>query len=289
MALHSNDQDLKSRARAFRELHDQSNAFVLPCAWDAFSALLFEQAGFACVGTTSGGVNWVNGRRDYVYTTPRSEMLRAYGEIARATSLPVSADLENGYGDDAADVADTILTSIDEGMVAGSIEDQCDVPTDDLCTNGTLFDKTVAVNRIRAAREAADSSAIQYTLTARCEVYYTSCKNPFAEAVDRLNAYSEAGADCLFAPGLNDLSELEALVKEVDGPISFGMGATEKPLTVAMLEDIGVRRISTGGGLTRAVLGLLQRASTEIAESGEFGYLDDALSEKQINEIFEQR
>jgi len=128
MSLYSNDPDLVCRARAFRELHLQSKAFVLPCAWDAFSALLFEQAGFLCVGTTSGGVNWVNGRRDYVYTTPRYEMLRAYAEIARATSLPVSADLENGYGDDAEDVAATILASIEGGIVAGSIEDQCDVP-----------------------------------------------------------------------------------------------------------------------------------------------------------------
>jgi len=114
---------LSEQASTFRKLHDNQSIFVMPCAWDPFSAKLFEQAGFSCIGTTSGGVNWVRGRKDYIYNTPKSEMLSAYGEIVRATTLPVSGDLENGYGDDPTDVADTIRKSISEGMVGGSIED----------------------------------------------------------------------------------------------------------------------------------------------------------------------
>ena len=281
-------QNKSACASSFYDLHQAEPTFVMPCAWDAFSALLFERAGFQCVGTTSGGVNWIKGRKDYIYTTPADEMLRAYSEIADATSLPVSADLENGYGSHADDVAATITASINAGMVGGSIEDMCVVPGDEKFTNGELYEPDVAVERIRAARAAADAAPFQYTLTARCEVYYTSYSDPFAVSVDRLNAYREAGADCLFVPGLNSLRELELLVKEVNGPINFGMGATDYPITVHMLEDIGVRRISTGGGLTRATFGLLHNAVTELLNSGSFDYLDTALSEESINKLLDQ-
>jgi len=210
--------------------------------------MLFEQAGFSCIGTTSGGVNWVRGRKDYVYSTPAKEMIDAYSEIARSTSLPVSGDLENGYGLSVDTVSDTIRDAIALGMVGGSIEDQKIVPTDAEYSNGSLFEKDEAASRIMAARAAADASGVVFTLTARCEVYYTGSDSPFNVAVERLNAYREAGADCLFVPGLNDLDLISRLVKEVDGPISFGMGATPEPITLSMLEDAGVRRVSTGGG-----------------------------------------
>ncbi len=283
--LPNDSQGLIARAVAFNNLHRAERTFVMPCAWDAFSALLFERAGFECVGTTSGGVNWVKGRRDYIYTTPADEMLLAYREIADATVLPVSADLENGYGDHANDVAATITASINAGLVGGSVEDTQAVPTDARFTNGELYDLDVAVERIRAARVAADRAPFPYTLTARCEIYYTSCSNPFSESVKRLTAYREAGADCLFVPGLNNLPELEQLVQEVNGPINFGMGATDNPITVRMLEDIGVQRISTGGGLARAAFGLLHNAVAELASSGSFEYLDAALSEESINKL----
>lgn len=276
---------ITSAAEDFKSLHENSSLFVMPCAWDAFSAMLFEQAGFKCIGTTSGGVNWVRGRRDYVYSTPRDEMLRAYGEIATATKLPVSADLENGYAESPESVAETIRGSIDAGLVGGSIEDQQIVPTDENCSNGELFELDQAVERIRAARQAADDTGTVFTLTARCEVYYTHFTDPYAEAVKRLNAYYEAGADCLFVPGLNDLESLSQLVRDVDGPVSFGMGATPEPMTLAMLEDAGIRRVSTGGGLTRATFGLLASAVSDIVTKGEFGYLDGSLSEAKINQV----
>jgi len=275
----------KHKAKRFKALHDGSKLFVMPCAWDAFSALLFEQVGFKCIGTTSGGVNWVRGRMDYVYSTPRVEMLTAFGEIATATSLPVSGDLENGYGHSPQQVAQTIRESISHGMIGGSIEDQGSVATDTNFTNAKLIAIDLAADRIRAARAAADESELDYTLTARCEVYYTNCADPYKEAVTRLNTYREAGADCLFVPGLNDLKSLELLVKDVDGPISFGMGATPQPVTLTMLEDIGISRVSTGGGLTRATFGLLQKSVEKILASGNFDYLVDALSESQVNRI----
>ena len=280
-------RNLVSAAETFKSLHQSSALFVMPCAWDAFSATLFELAGFPCIGTTSGGVNWVKGRKDYVYSTPRAEMLRAYGEIARATNLPVSGDLENGYGEDPEDVAETIRGSIAAGMVGGSIEDQGVVPSDEQFSNGELIEFNCAVERIRIAREAAKTTGLSYTLTARCEVYYTNCDNPYGEAVKRLNAYEEAGADCLFVPGLNDLDSLKQLVRDVDGPISFGMGATPTPLTLNMLEDVGIRRVSTGGGLTRATFGLLKSAVEDLVANGTFEYLDNALSETEVNGLLD--
>lgn len=187
-------------ARKFRLLHDTDKIFIMPCAWDAFSAILFQQAGFSCVGTTSGGVNWSHGRQDYVYSTAAEDMLDAYTKIVRATSLPVSGDLENGYGEYPEAVASTISGAIAAGMVGGSIEDQKNVPTDETFSNGVLFSMDDAVERIKYARQAADASGIEFTLTARCEVYYTANDDCLSIAIERLNAYREAGADCLFVP-----------------------------------------------------------------------------------------
>lgn len=285
--VHSDD--LLASAEAFKALHESTSLFVMPCAWDAFSAMLFERAGFSCIGTTSGGVNWVRGRRDYVYSTPRAEMLDAYAEISKSTNLPVSGDLENGYGTSPEEVAETIRGSILAGMVGGSIEDQGIVPCDESSGYGELIEFSCAVERIRAARAAALTSGIPYTLTARCEVYYTKCDDPYGEAVKRLNAYREAGADCLFVPGLNDLKSLEQLVRDVNGPVSFGMGATPEPLTLGMLEDVGVRRVSTGGGLTRATFGLLKDAVEDLVFNGMFSYLSNALSETEVNDLLNGR
>ena len=125
-----NDLGILDKAKTFRDLHLASGTIVMPCAWDAFSAILFGRSGVSCLATTSGGCNWVKGRKDYVYTTPMSEMLGAYGDIAAATDLPVSGDLENGYGESPDAVAETIEQSVAAGLVGGSIEDQGDVPTD---------------------------------------------------------------------------------------------------------------------------------------------------------------
>jgi 2-methylisocitrate lyase-like PEP mutase family enzyme len=269
-----------SKAERFRQLHQETETFVMPCAWDPSSAIVFEELGFQCIGTTSGGVNWAQGRQDYVYGIPREQMLDEYAAITRATSLPVSGDLENGYGESSGEVAETIRESIVRGMVGGSIEDQAMDPP------GRLFDIELAVERIVAARETADGMGLAYTLTARCEVYSTDNADPYAEAVERLNRYRAAGADCLFVPGVSDIEALQRLVEDVDGPISFGMGSSAQSLSVGALSAAGVRRISTGGGLPRATFSLVRNAAAEILASGTFDYLESAISDASINEYF---
>ena len=275
--------DQYAKAKAFRALHVKSPTFVMPCAWDSMSAMIFEDLGYQCVGTTSGGVNWAQGREDYIYSVPREQMLGSYGSIARTTSLPVSGDLENGYGESPQNVAETIRQSIVLGMVGGSIEDQV------MDGSGQLFDKELAKERIKAAREIADSMGLQYTLTARCEVFFSGMKNPYAEAVDRVNHYYQAGANCLFVPGISDKKTLGDLVRDVDGPISFGMGATQHPLSFDEIAELGVRRISTGGGLSRAAFSCIHRAAKNILNGGTFDYLDNAISDPDINIFFANR
>lgn len=273
-------EDQPAKAKAFRALHESPRLFVMPNAWDAGSAKFLAAAGFPAIGTTSGGVNWRLGREDYVYTTPAETMLAEYGQIAQAVEIPVSGDLENGYGADPEAVAETIRQSIAHGMVGGSVEDSTAEPEQ------PLYDIGLAVDRIRAARRAADESGIPYTLTARCEVYWSDHSTPFAEAVRRSNLYREAGADCIFVPTTNDEETIRSLVEEIDAPLSVVAGLGAEPLTVARLEELGVRRISTGGSLARACYGILQRAAAEIAESGGFAYLKDAIPDPDMNEFF---
>lgn len=250
----------------------------MPCAWDAISALLFEQAGFAAIGTTSGGVNWSQGRTDYVYSTPAEEMLNSYRRIAAATALPVSGDLENGYSDDPAAVADMIRQSIDAGMVGGSIEDQS------LTTKSGLVPIDLAADKILAAREAADASGVVYTITARAESLYTEVSDPLGEAIARANRYVEAGADCIFIPGLSDLADIRVAVQSVGAPLSVGIGSGGAALRLEDLAEVGVRRVSTGGALPRAIYAFVQSVSSEML-AGSFESVVSAIPETEINEM----
>lgn len=273
--------DLKEKGRKFRALHEGSEVFVMPNAWDAGSAMLLAAAGFQALGTTSGGVNWSRGCQDYVYRTPPETMLAAYGDIAAAVDLPVSGDLENGYGNSPAAVARSIRRSVEQGMVGGSIEDSTADP------KAPLYDIELAVERIVAAREAADATRVPYSLTARAESYYADLVNPFADAVRRANRYREAGADCIFVPGLVGADAIGRLVQEVDAPISVVMGLVGEPLTVAELGALGVRRISTGASIARATFALVRAAGEEIMERGSFGYAAAAIPDAEINAFFE--
>ena len=251
----------------------------MPCAWDAGSARLLEAAGFAAIGTTSGGVNWSRGRQDYVYTAPRAPMLADYGEVASAVDLPVSGDLENGYGATAVDVAETIREAIGLGMVGGSIEDQSSEP-------GTgLFPLEVAAERISAAREAADRLLPDFTITARAESFFGDVADPFADAVERANRYLEAGADCIFVPGVADLESLRVLVEAVAGPVSLGIGSGGGSLDLASLREVGIRRVSTGGALPRALYALLAAAGQEMLTSGTFAFTTTMFDENEINAL----
>jgi 2-methylisocitrate lyase-like PEP mutase family enzyme len=272
--------DLSSKAAAFRALHEGDGCFVMANAWDAGSARILAAEGFPALATTSAGVNFALGRADYTYEVPRAEMLAAYGRVAAAVDLPVSGDLENGYGDAPETVAETIRLAIEQGLVGGGIEDHTGDPKQ------PLYDIELAAERIGAARAAADASGIPFTLTARAECFLVGHPDPFAESLRRAKRYREAGADCLFVPGVKDAETIGALVREVDGPVSVVMGLAGEPLSLAELTDLGVRRVSVGGSLARTALGALRRAAREIAAQGTFTYARDAIPDRELGAFF---
>ena len=270
--------DLSVRGDAFRALH-ASGIFVMPCAWDPVSALLFERAGFASVATTSGGVNWGKGRPDYVYGVPRDEMLGSYGEIARATRLPLSGDLENGYGDTPEATAECITAAIEHGLVGGSIEDHS--ATDP----SGMVPIELAVEKIAAAREAADASGITFTITGRAESLYGNVDDPLADAIERANRYVAAGADCIFIPGLTTIEIIASTAAAVDAPLSIGIGTGGSDYTVDELGDAGVRRISTGGAVPRAVYSVIDQIGREMLD-GSFRFMDGIMSDTEVEDLF---
>jgi 2-methylisocitrate lyase-like PEP mutase family enzyme len=270
--------DLSVRGDAFRALH-ASGIFVMPCAWDPVSALLFERAGFASVATTSGGVNWGKGRPDYVYGVPRDEMLGSYGEIARATRLPLSGDLENGYGDTPEAAAECITAAIEHGLVGGSIEDHS--ATDP----SGMVPIELAVEKIAAAREAADASGITFTITGRAESLYGNVDDPLADAIERANRYVAAGADCIFIPGLTTIEIIASTAAAVDAPLSIGIGTGGSDYTVDELGDAGVRRISTGGAVPRAVYSVIDQIGREMLD-GSFRFMDGIMSDTEVEDLF---
>jgi 2-methylisocitrate lyase-like PEP mutase family enzyme len=263
--------DLKRKGEAFRALHAREGTFLMPNAWDRGSALLLAAVGFDALATTSAGTNYANGTTDWDYHVPRADMIRDFGLIARCVDVPVNGDLENGYGDAPADVAETIRQSIAAGMVGGGIEDY----TGDKAK--PLYDLSLARERIAAAREAADASGVPFVLTGRAECYLAGVENAFAESVKRLNAYRAAGADVLYAPGPQDPEEIARLVREVDGPVNVVVGRRGTPLTVERLAEAGVKRISIGGALFSACYGYLRQAAEEMRDKGTFGWTSTVL------------
>jgi len=269
---------LAQKAARLRALHEAPGCFVMPNAWDVGSARLLASAGFSALATTSAGVNYARGRPDGPDAATRDEILAAYGAIARATDLPVSGDLENGYGDRPEDVARTIRIAMDEGMAGGGIEDytgRAEAP---------YYDIELATERIAAAREAGDAGGAGFVLTARAECFLYGHDKPLEEAIKRLNRYREAGADCLYAPGPTDDQTLTRLVAEVAGPINVvvGMGGGASREHMARL---GVKRISTGGSLYRATCKLVLDAAAEMAGPGTFGYLANVISDSETERL----
>lgn len=266
---------LNEKAAAFKKLHE-SGCFLMPNAWDAGSAVMLGEGDFPAIATTSAGIAFSAGKDDGEGMIGREEMMAACAKIAAATDLPVSGDTESGYGPKPEDMAETVRQSIAAGMVGCSHEDFKD---------GAFMDPEEAADRIRAGREAADASGIDFTLTARAECFLAGHDDPFRESVKRLNLYREAGADCLYAPAIKDPDLIRDLCKAVDGPINVVMGLAGKPFSVAQLEDLGVRRISIGGSLFRATFGLVRRAVQEMSGDGTFGYADGQLPDRDLSRI----
>lgn len=268
------------KAARFRELHVRAGAFIIPNPWDVGSAKILASLGFEALATTSAGFAFSLGKPDA--TVDRDTMLQHVAAIAAATDLPVSGDLEGGYGDAPEIAAETIRRAAAAGLVGGSIEDstsRADQP---------IYDKAYAVERVRAAVEAARSLSFPFTLTARAENYLHG-RPDLADTIARLQAYQEAGADVLYAPGLTTKADIAEVVRSVDRPVNVVMGLQGAQLSLTELSELGVKRISTGGSLSRAAYGALFRAGREMQSQGTFGYAKDTVSHSDMNALFAPR
>jgi 2-methylisocitrate lyase-like PEP mutase family enzyme len=261
----------------FRALHE-SGCFVLPNPWDVGTAIYLEHLGFKALATTSAGFAFSRGKPDGGVSL--DEMLRHIGEIATATALPVNADFLNGFADEPEAVATNTKLCIAQGVAALSIEDNTG-------NNAALYEKQLAVDRIRAARNAIDASGIPVVLTGRCESWLVGSLDPLRVALERLTSYAEAGADCLYAPGVREPNEIEQIVKAVaPKPVNVLISGFNCELTVSQLADLGVRRISVGSGLALSAWGAFLRAAQTIQKDGTFNLLAQNAASAELNELF---
>lgn len=255
------------KARAFRALHQRKRTFLLPNPWDPGTARLLAQLGFEALATTSAGYAFSQGVLDR--QVGRDAMMAHVADIAAATDLPVSGDLENGYAHEPEAVAETIRLAAAHGLVGGSIEDATGNDSD------PIYKLEHAAERIRAAAEAAHSLPFPFTLCARAENFLH--KRPdLKDTIARLQAYQLAGADVLYAPGLTNREEIATVVREVDRPVNVLAGMPGLELSLEELSALGVRRLSTGSALARAALGRFLQAAHEMLDAGTFRFVDEA-------------
>ena len=268
-----------NRVTQFRELHRGPGVLILPNAWDVASALIFEEAGFPAMATTSAGIAFSLGYPDG-QRIPREEMMARVGRIARAVHVPVTADVEAGYGSTAEDAAKTTRDLIHAGAVGMNLEDGSGDP------DRPLIDLQRAVEKIKAAREAAMQMRAQVVVNARTDVYLLPGGNPdadYSEALRRLVAFRNAGADCVFAPGLKDAETIGRLVKAVECPLNI-LAVPGAP-SIPELEKLGVARVSVGSGPMRATLGLLRRVAEELKTSGTYSAMEGAVPYAEVNKL----
>jgi 2-methylisocitrate lyase-like PEP mutase family enzyme len=267
---------IADKRQRFRQLHE-TGCFVIPNPWDIGSARWLQGLGFAALASTSSGFAWSLGRADNAVS--RDMVLAHLCELVAATDIPVNADFENGFGADAAVLAASVRLAVDTGVAGLSIEDSTGEPT------RPLFSLSEAVARIRAARQAIDASGADVLLVGRAECFLVG-RPDLAETTARLQAYANAGADCLYAPGIKTPEQISAVVAAVaPRPVNLLVGA-QSALTVADIAALGVRRISVGGALARAAWAGFQRAARTLAEDGRFDGLAGAASGQVLNEFF---
>ncbi|MDP9339887.1 MAG: isocitrate lyase/phosphoenolpyruvate mutase family protein [Acidobacteriota bacterium] len=271
---------LAAKADAFRAMHNAAPILVLPNAWDAVSARLFVKAGAKAIATTSAGVAATLGYADG-QKVPRALMLEAVARIARVVDIPVTADIEAGYATTALELAGTIRGVIDAGAIGCNLEDATGSGSQ------PLFEIEEQLARIRAVREAGERAGVGVVINARTDVYLASVGEPagrFAETVRRANAYREAGADCLFVPGVVDLPTLTNLVREIKGPLNVLVGPGLPP--VSELERIGVARLSVGSAIMRATLATARDAARELLQEGSYSaFLNRNIPYGEVNEL----
>ncbi|HEY4256762.1 MAG TPA: isocitrate lyase/phosphoenolpyruvate mutase family protein [Candidatus Udaeobacter sp.] len=270
-----------SAAAKFRAIHE-SGCFVLPNPWDIGTAIYLKRLGFEALATTSAGFAFSRGKSDGA--VPRDEMLAHIREIVEATALPVNADFLAGYADEPEDVAANVRLCLATGVAGLSIEDNTGR------TDSPLYEKQMAVERIHAARAAIDASKTGVVLTGRCEAWLVRDPNPLHTALERLGAYAEAGADCLYAPGVSNPAEIAQIVKLVaPKPVNVLVSGFNHQLSVSQLADLGVRRISVGSGLALAAWGAFLRAAQDIKTNGTFNLLADNAASADLNELFRKK
>lgn len=267
------------KATRFSALH-RGPLFVLPNPWDAGSARLLEHLGFSALATTSAGLAFSLGRRDAEAAVGRDEALANASAIIAATALPVSADLENGYGHRPEDAALTIRLAAEIGLVGGSIEDATGDPSD------PIYDFGLAVERVAAAADAARALPFPFTFVARAENFLHG-RPDLDDTIRRLEAFERAGADVLFAPGLPDLEAIRRVCASVTKPVNVVLGARNPGYNLADLAEAGVRRVSTGSSLARAALGGMLEAARELLGPGTVGYLDRAPASAEIGPLMQ--
>jgi 2-methylisocitrate lyase-like PEP mutase family enzyme len=265
------------KALSFRELHQRAGAFILPNPWDIGTARLVAHLGFGALATTSAGFAASLGRRDY--NVDRGEVIAHIATISAATPLPVSADLENGFGDAPEFVAETIRLASAAGAVGGSIEDS----TRD--SSQPIYELDHAVERVRAAAQAARALSFPFTLTARCENYLVG-RTEIKDTIKRLQAYQEAGADVLYAPGLVTKGDISAVISSVDRPVNVLAGLPGMEWNREEFAAMGVKRISIGSGLARAAFSAFFRAASEMHEQGTFTFAQGTMFLSEIGEMF---
>src|SRR5687768_325805 len=267
------------KSRAFRALHERPGAFIIPNPWDAGTAKILAALGFEALATTSLGLAAALGRPDGAGAVSRDEVLDNCAAIATATELPVSADLENCYAHEPRAAAETIRLAAEAGVVGGSIEDATGKQDE------PIYDFQLAVERVHAAAETARSLDFPFVLTARAENFLHG-RRDLDDTIRRLQAFEKAGADVLYAPGLRDLATIRTVTSAVKKPVNVVMSHGDPSLTLAQLEEAGVKRISVGGSLNRLALAAFLKGAREMKDKGGFTWMRDTVSSREIKPIF---
>ncbi len=263
----------------FLERHQTGPMIRMPNAWDPGSAKIMQAAGAEALGTTSAGIVYTRGLPDYEGALSRDECLRVVQEMTDAVTLPISVDSEDGYGDTPEDVAETFKMMIEAGAMGGSIEDH------HLTGGRNLMTSDETIDRIRAAREAIDSTGAPFVLTARAECFLVGHPDPLDESIRRLKLYEDAGADCLYVPGVRSREQISAVLDALTKPVNILVGIKSFDVPLDELETMGVRRISTGGSIMCAALGLIRNA-VEGMSVGTLDYRADMIRHDELTKLF---
>ena len=270
------------KAKLFKALHERAGLLVLPNPWDAGSAKLLAALGYEALATTSAGLAWMLGKADGAAAVTREEAMRNAREIVEATGLPVAADLENGYGDEPEDCARTILQAAEAGLVGGSIEDATGRQGD------PIYPFELAVERVRAAVKAARSLPFPFMLAARAENLING-RPDLPDTIRRLEAFAEAGADVLYAPGLKTREEVSAVVRAVaPRPVNVLVGTAAMRLPLDELAELGVKRVSLGSALARVAYGALMQAAEGLRREGDLRFVGETAPYATINDLLKK-